>query len=60
MCTAVDFGFSKSVYTVNEGAGVQDNLIHVNRIGITELDYDVELFVQQTDTSGIGNVIYDL
>lgn len=50
---AVDFGFSKSVYTVNEGAGVQDNLIHVNRIGITELDYDVELFVQQTDASGI-------
>ena len=45
---------------VNEGAGVQDNLIHVNRIGITELDYDVELFVQQTDASGIGNVIYDL
>ena len=54
--TDVDFEFSESTYTVSEGAGVQDNLIDVNKIGITELDYNVELTVQQPHKVASNNI----
>ena len=54
--TDVKFEFSKDMYTVSEGAGVQDNLINVNKIGITELNYNVELTVQQPQKVASNNI----